>query len=129
MVVRQGEVVAEADEPGLAATLACLEPVRRAGPGAAMADRVVGRAAAWAALWAGVTSCFGLVVSRPAEQLLADRGLRVEADRRVESITGPDGRESCPFEQVVAEATDAEDAVERIRRLAARLQAQNACHD
>lgn len=125
VVVRDGRIVAESDEPGMAATLACLEAVRRLGPGSAMADRVVGRAAAWAAIWAGVSSCYGAVLSRPAESLLAAHGLSIEAARRVANIRDQNRRGLCPLEAAVAEAQSAEEAIEAIRRLIPTPQARH----
>ena len=120
--MRGGCVLAESSEPGMAATLACLEATRRAGPGASVADLVVGRAAAWAALWAGVKALYAGVLSRPAERLLAEGGLRVEASRRVENIRDRSRRGLCPLEAAVAEARTADEAVEIIRSLILTLQ-------
>lgn len=112
VVVRDGRVVAEDDEPGIAATLAHLERVRSEGPGAVMADRIVGRAAAWAALWAGIEACYGELLCRPAESLLSENGLRVEASRRVAQILNRARSGPCPLEEAVAEARSAEEAVD-----------------
>lgn len=121
VVVRDGLVVAEIDEPGIAATLACLEQVRRQGPGAAMADKIVGRAAAWAAIWAGVTACYGQVLSQPAQALLADHGLAVETSRRVANILNMARSGPCPLEEAVADARAAQEAVDLLRRLTPQL--------
>ena len=117
VVARGGRIVAERDEAGLAATLDCLEAVRREGPASAVADRVVGRAAAWAAIWAGARACYGVVVSLPAESLMVAHGLHVEAASRVDNILNRARRGLCPLEAAVADALTAEEAMEAIRRL------------
>lgn len=112
VVVREGRVVAEDDEPGIAATLSHLERVRAEGPGAVMADRIVGRAAAWAALWAGIEACYGALLCQPAESLLTKHGLRVEASRRVAQILNRARSGPCPMDEAVAQARSAEEAVD-----------------
>lgn len=112
VVVRDGRVVAEDDEPGIAATLSHLGRVRTEGPGAAMADRIVGKAAAWVALWAGIEACYGVLLCRPAESLLTENGLRVEASQRVAQILDRARRGPCPLEEAVAQALSADEAVE-----------------
>lgn len=117
VVVREGRIVAESEEVGMATTLACLEEVRRQGPGAAMADKIVGRAAAWAAIWAGISACYGQVVSRPAQALLTAHGLTVEASRGVVNILNRARSGPCPLEEAVAGAQTAQEAVDIIRKL------------
>lgn len=123
VVVRAGRVVAESDEPGLAATLSCLKEVRPQGPGFAVADRVVGQAAAWLALWAGAAACYGQVLSRPAERVLKERGAVVKASLRVENILNRDRSGLCPLEAAVAEAGGPEEALDIIEILTGRAHA------
>jgi hypothetical protein len=117
VVVRQGLVVAESSEPGLEATLQCLEEVRCLGPGASMADRIVGRAAAWAAVWAGIEACYGALMSLPAEEILRAHGIRLEAHHLVEEIRDRLGLGRCPMEEAVAQAKGAEEALEALRQV------------
>jgi hypothetical protein len=120
VVVHGGRIVAESDEPGVSTTLACLGEARRRGPGCVVADRIVGRAAAWLALWAGARACYGEVLSRTAERLLLEGGLKVEASLRVESILDRARKGPCPLEAAVAEARGPEEAMEIIRSLTAK---------
>lgn len=117
VVVRDGRVLAESDEHGMAATLECLEAAKRSGPGSSLADKVVGQAAAWAAVWADCSACYGEVMSAPAASILRNYGVRAEASKRVEAVLDRYLKGLCPLEAAVADARSAEEAVGIIRRL------------
>lgn len=117
VIVRDGRVLAESEESGLAATLECLEAAMRWGPGSSMADKVVGQAAAWAAVWAECSGCYGGVMSAPAASLLRNYGVRAEASKRVEAVLDKYLKGLCPLEAAVSGAKSAEEAIDIIRRL------------
>ncbi|MDI6893013.1 MAG: biotin--[acetyl-CoA-carboxylase] ligase [Bacillota bacterium] len=75
----------------------------------ALADRVVGRAAAVLAAQAGVKAVWGRTMSAPARDLLMERGVYVEAEEVVAFVWGRRRGEMCPMEGLVALAGDPAD--------------------
>jgi hypothetical protein len=79
------------------------------------ADKVVGAGAAYLYVLLGVTEVYALVVSIRAREILARHGVTLYAELVVPHIVNRAGDGICPIEQAVAEATDPQDALTRIR--------------
>lgn len=78
----------------------------------ALADRVVGRAAACLAARAGAGAVWGRTVSEPGAALLRERGVEVRAEEVVPFVQGREPGSVCPMEQLVALAADPADGSE-----------------
>lgn len=74
--------------------------------GAAVADRVIGRAAALLLLCGGVSAVYGEVMSAPARGLLRDAGVEAEFGVLVKAIRNRSNTGLCPMEQAVAGIAD-----------------------
>lgn len=83
--------------------------------GASVADRVVGRAAAFLFLCAGVREVFAEVISEPAIEVLRAHKLPYQADRRVPYIINRAGDGPCPMEQAVQGISDPQQALAVLR--------------
>ena len=88
-----------------------LEPLR----GTIVADKVIGRAAALLIVYMDATEVHAGVVSKTAAEVLWSHGLKYYFGREVESIKSRDGVIICPFERLVQEISDPEEAYKRIR--------------
>jgi len=88
-----------------------LEPLR----GTIVADKVVGRAAALLTVYMDVAEVHAGVVSKTAAEVLRSHGLKYYFGREVDSIKRQDGVIICPFERLVQEISDPQEAYERIR--------------
>ena len=82
---------------------------------AAVADRVVGRAAALLLLYARASAVYAHVLTKPALRLLYGTSTYLEFGTLVEALA-----RYCPFEQAVQNVTDPEEAYRRLRALAYR---------
>lgn len=69
--------------------------------GAAVADRIVGRAAALLFLYAGVREVWATVISRPALATLLSAGVSCRYDTLTENIVNRNGDGICPMESAV----------------------------
>lgn len=121
VAVKGGDVIGSGRGKGI---LPLLNLVDELGPeleGGSVADRVIGRAAAFILLQAKVKGVFGQTLSTEAESLLQAAGLEVAGDERVPFIMRPDGLERCIMEQQVLGITEPAEAVDRLRRFVERL--------
>lgn len=88
----------------------------------ALADRVVGRAAAVLAVRAGVRAVWGQVMSEPARALLVEHGVHVETERVVPFVRGRRPGEMCPIERLVALVREPADGAEILWAAAGRCE-------
>jgi len=84
--------------------------------GAAVADRLVGRAAAILLAHLGVSAVYTAVLSRTAVPILEQAGIHYEYETLVDTIKNRTGADLCPMEKLAAplEAADAETLLEGI---------------
>lgn len=108
------------DSRGVAPMVAFLRE-GRALEGYAAADRVVGKAAAWLFILAGVRAVYAATLSEGGRELLTRHGIPVQWETLTPTIRNRDNTGICPMEQAVAEATDPADALRRIEERMAQL--------
>lgn len=92
--------------------------------GCAVADKVLGKAAALLLVFAGVSAAFGEVMSLGAWKVLSSNGVEFYFTKMVENITNREGTDVCPMEQAVADISDPAEALEAIRKRRAELRGQ-----
>lgn len=78
VLVKDGRVLGTGERKGVADLLALAERLSEEAQGAALADRVVGKAAAMVAWSMGVASVYALLVSEPARETLVRGGVPLE---------------------------------------------------
>ncbi len=83
--------------------------------GASVADRVVGKAAAMLCRYAGVAEVYAHVISEKGLRALKEGGTKVEYFKIVPEILDRNGRETCPFEKLVANCGSEEECYKRIK--------------
>lgn len=76
-----------------------------------IADKVVGRAAAFIDIAMGIREVYAEVISEGAKELLENNHVAVTADTIVPEILNSDKTDSCPLEKAVAGITNAADAL------------------
>lgn len=82
---------------------------------AIVADRIVGRAAAFLAVEGGARAVYGEVMSEGAVSVLQDAGLVYEYKTLSDRIINRRGDGPCPMEQAVADITDSAQAAGILR--------------
>lgn len=83
--------------------------------GAAVADRIVGRAAAFLAVYGGVRAVYGEVMSEGAVSVLKAAGIAYSYKTLTDRIINRRGDGPCPMEQAVAGITDPAQAAAVLR--------------
>ena len=123
VLVRDGQVLAQGEGHGVQVLLATLERLGAAQTaGAALADKVVGRAAVMAALRAGIRAIHGEFLSQAALAELERRGLLHSYGVLIPKVLNRRGDALCPFEEAVAQIDDPEEAVRALSATFERLQ-------
>jgi len=74
--------------------------------GAAVADRIVGRAAAFLAVYGGAQAVYGEVMSEGAVSVLKNAGIAYKYKILTDKIINRRGDGPCPMEQAVADITN-----------------------
>ena len=80
-----------------------------------VADKVVGKGAAFLYILLGVRYLYAAVISRPALELLKQNGVSVTFTALVPAIRNRDNTGFCPIESVVLDCGDAETALIKIK--------------
>lgn len=115
VAAKEGNILGFAEGTGIRPLLALVDQLGVALTGASVADRVIGRAAAFILIEARVAGAYGETLSTEAEQQLHEAGIEVSGGQRVPCILRPDGLERCVMEQQVIGVEDAAEAVQRLR--------------
>lgn len=121
VVVREGALLTYRQGRGIKPLLALLEEGIVL-EGTCLGDKVMGRAAALLAVYAGVKAVYTPIISRPALEVLHQHGVRVAYRCQVERILNRRGTSTCPMEELAIQIEDPADAPARIRGRLRELQ-------
>ena len=94
--------------------------------GYSVADKIVGKAAAYLLVLLGVKTVFASVISRPALRVLQDGGASVRYDVVCPYVINRSGTAPCPMETAVENAVSPSDAVDKIRSALEFLRLKNS---
>lgn len=83
--------------------------------GAVMADKTVGRAAAWLMVAGKVREVYTHTVCTPAREMLENAGIVLHADNEIPYIVNKQGDGQCPLDSRLTEVTDFSAALDTIR--------------
>lgn len=120
LVAVKGERVWRKAGRGIRPLFSLIEEVGPELAGAALADTVVGKAAALLALYAGFAAVYARILSAPAQAVLQGEGLAVAYDRLVPNILNREKSGLCPMESLTLPLADPAAAYQAV---AAKLQA------
>ena len=126
-IFKDGELVFSSAQEGLSPLVRAIE---EAGlerlKGCVVADRVIGRAAALLICLMGAREAHALVMSKGALRALEEHGIIARARELVEHITAPNGQAPCPFERLVEDVEEPEEAYRLIVRRLKELEEKSA---
>ena len=114
-VLAKGERIYTSRERGVAPMLGYLAEHLNL-QGFAVADRIVGRAAAMLFVLAGIEEAYGEVMSKGAAEYLRQRGIGASFGVETERIINRAGNGSCPMEAAVAGIDDPVAGYDAIRK-------------
>lgn len=106
LAIKDGIVIFEGRSPGIRDLLYAIENIGEDLTGAALADRIVGRAAALLCAYAGIASVFAKVISKGGVSVLVENDIPCLFEENVINISNADGSDVCPFEKLVSGVRD-----------------------
>lgn len=123
VLVCAGQVIATGARDGIGELLEVVAQQGERARGAALADKIVGKAVAMVAAHAGIAQIYTPLASEAAEQTLRAFGVVLAAERRVPLIRNKRNDGLCPLEQLTLPLTKPADAVAALQEfVAARRQ-------
>ena len=122
MVFRGDELIFSSSGRGIAPLIEAIDALGTESlRGVTTADRVVGKAAALLNLYMGVVEVHAGVISSGAKKLLSEHGVGFEFLEDTDVVKAKDGVVFCPFEKLVWDVSDPEEAHTLIRAKLAEL--------
>jgi hypothetical protein len=122
MIFRGDVLVFSSRGRGIAPLIEAIDSVGREGlSGVTTADRVVGKAAALLNLYMGASEVHAGVISGGAKELLEEHGVGYEFLEDTDVVKAKDGVVFCPFEKLVWDVSDPEEAYALIRSKLAEI--------
>lgn len=120
VIVRDAQVVATGTRDGVGELLDAVGELGGALRGAALADKIVGKAVALVAAYAGITHIYTSLGSQAAQNVLHAHGIAFQTERLVPLIRNKRNDGACPLEQLTMELDEPLDAVNALREFGAR---------
>jgi hypothetical protein len=116
LVYSGGELVFSSDKNGIVPLMDAIDAVSGEGLGDLVtADRIVGKAAVLLNVYLGAGEVHAMLISAGAKELLSDRGIPFVFREETDAIKMRDGVIFCPFERMVQDVSDPEEAYVKIR--------------
>jgi hypothetical protein len=106
VVVGKGRVLFETDSHRISGFLGAIEQLGAQLEGAAVADRVAGKAVALLCAYAGISEVYAKVLSRKAKAVFEEKGIPCEWNALVDNILDLNRSGVCPFEKAAVEISD-----------------------
>lgn len=116
VVVRRQEILAQSASPGIRDLLQATDQLGPKLAGAALADKVVGKAVAMIAWHAGIREIYAGLLSDLARYELQRAGIPYEYERSIPMILNRDGTDMWPLEKTVYGLVEPGLAVAALRR-------------
>ena len=122
MVFREDELLFSSSGRGISPLIEAIDAIGRENLlGVTTADRVVGKAAALLNLYMGAAEVHAGVISGGAMRLLSEHGVGYEFLEDTDVVKAKNGVVFCPFEKLVWDVSDPEEAHALIRAKLAEL--------
>lgn len=122
-VFRDGEVIKTAAGRGVSPLLNLFDAFPETLRGAAVADQIIGKAAAMILVAAGAAAVYGAVMSEAGRDCLRAHGIPTACAVLTPHILNRQGDGLCPIEQSVLHNGDPEEGIANIRLKLAQLKA------
>lgn len=116
VIVKDGQVLLKTDASGIRGFLMALDKIGKNIEGSAVADKIVGEAAAQLCAYSRVREIYAVVLSQCGKDVLEKNHIHYEFENLVAHILNMNRNDLCPFEKLVAGSRSPEEAHERLRR-------------
>jgi len=116
IIVKNGKIIAKSKSSGIKSLVDAIAKYQENVVGAALADKVVGRAAILLAAKAKVSTVYAKLVSLSALELASHLQLALIYDKTTKIILNRRKNDTCPFEKIVMNTDDPEKAYQALRQ-------------
>ncbi|MEM2930830.1 MAG: DUF1893 domain-containing protein [Thermoproteota archaeon] len=115
VIVKAGRLVHATNKYGVIGLVEAVEKYGGELTGAAVADKIVGRAAAMLCRYANVAGVYAEVISGKGLEALEKKGVRIEYGKLVPEILNRSRNDVCPFEKLVDDCNNEEECFEKLK--------------
>ena len=122
-IVKNGEVLFETHSHRISGFLGAIEKLGDVLEGAAVADRVAGKAIALLCVYAKISDVYAEVLSEKAKAVFEENEIRHEWKALVKNVLDLNKSGVCPFEKAAADISDPKDAYRTFKVLQESLKA------
>jgi len=116
VIVKKGKVLFETNSPGIRGLLMAIDKVGKDLKRSAVADKLVGEAAAQLCAYSGVVEVFAVTLSMCGKNVLDRNNIRYEYENLVPHILNLNKTGLCPFEKIVTGSKSPEEAFKRLKQ-------------
>ena len=121
VIVKNGAVIFETKKQGVSGFLQAIKELNQGLVGAAVADKIVGVAAAMLCVYSGVSSVFALTISEGGLRVLEDNNIVCLFEKKVSNILNRNKTDVCPFEKLAMTSENAEDVYVKLKSFANQM--------
>ncbi|RLI20615.1 hypothetical protein DRO54_05860 [Candidatus Bathyarchaeota archaeon] len=120
-VVKNGKIIFQSNSHGIIGFLEAIEQLGGDLEGAAVADKIVGKAAALLCAYSRVNAVFASTLSLKGKDTLEKNGIKYEYEVLVSKILDKSGKDMCPFEKFSSSLENPKEAYFRLKEFSERL--------
>jgi hypothetical protein len=121
IIVKDNKVIFEMYSPGIRGLLTAVEKIGNNMKGSAVADKIVGEAAAQLCAYSKVGSVFAEILSKCGRDILEKNKISLQFEDLVPHILNLKRTDLCPFEKIVAGSKNPAEGYERLKHAALKF--------
>jgi Domain of unknown function (DUF1893) len=114
MIYKQGELIFESDLKGIRPHLKAIDELGEKLEDSLMVDKILGRAAAFLVVYSRAAEAMAMIVSTPGKMVMEKYSLKFSYREEVPHIKLENGVIYCPFERMVQDIDDPDEAYRAI---------------
>ena len=115
VIVKERRVLFETESHGIMTFVQAIEKFDKELVGSAVADKIIGHAAALLCAYSKVTSVFAVTISEEGIRVLEENGIPYQFETQVQNILNREKTDVCPFEKLTANSQTPEEAYEALK--------------
>ena len=120
-IAKNGKIIFQSDSHGITSFLEAIEQLGKEIEGAAVADKIVGKAAALLCAYSHVNAVFASTLSLKGKDTLERNSIKYEYELLVPKILNQTGRDMCPFEKFSLSLENPEEAYFKLKEFAGKI--------
>ena len=121
VIVKKGQVIFETKKPGISGFLQVIEKLDKNLVASAVADKIIGVAAATLCVYSSVSSVFAQIISDEGIRVLKDNKIEYLFEKKIPNILNRNKNDVCPFEKLAISSSNTKDAYVKLKSLARKM--------